>query len=279
MQDSASGNCRYSAEQVAELQKQRGTEAAPAAAAGAISKAALPQIHRKVALFLGVSRYADPKIPAVDTALPDVDSVSAIVAGRMGYESRVVRNPTKQEIIAALNKLAGELGPDDSLLIYYSGHGYTLERNGAGYWLPSDAPVDDPKRWISNEDVSRLLAAIPSRQVALVTDSCYSAAFTREGSAAVGRGASAEELLTKRSVVVLASGGDEPVSDEAKEGHSVFAWNLMNTLKAVENWRPGTNVFSQIQVGVRKELPQTPRYGAVSAAGHQPGGDYLFEQR
>ena len=30
---------------------------------------------------------------------------------------------------------------------------------------------------------------------------------------------------------------------------------------------------------VARELPQRPQYGASSAAGHQSGGDYLFEQR
>jgi filamentous hemagglutinin family protein len=274
--EGASGLCRYTPEQVAEAQAASGPAPAPDVS---VKKGAVPQIHRKVAVFFGVSEYQDKKIPSLQTSLPDVDSVAKVVSERMGYEVRIVRNPTKADIVATLNKLAAELATDDSLLIYYSGHGYTLQRNGLGYWLAADAPTDDPKQWISNEDVSRMLAAVRSKQVALVTDSCYSAAFTREGAGELGLNASAEDLLTKRSVVVLASGGDEPVSDEAKDGHSIFAWNLMNTLGAVENWRPGTNVFTQVQASVRKELPQTPRYGTMRSAGHQPGGDYLFEQR
>jgi hypothetical protein len=30
---------------------------------------------------------------------------------------------------------------------------------------------------------------------------------------------------------------------------------------------------------VKKEFPQTPKYGSVTAAGHQRGGEYLFELR
>jgi hypothetical protein len=85
--------------------------------------------------------------------------------------------------------------------------------------------------------------------------------------------------LTKRSVVVLSSGGDEPVSDEGKEGHSIFAWNLMKAMNSVQNWRPGSTIFNEVQLSVKKEFPQTPRYGSVTSAGHQQGGDYLFEQR
>jgi hypothetical protein len=59
----------------------------------------------------------------------------------------------------------------------------------------------------------------------------------------------------------------------------VFAWNLMKAMDSVSNWRPGTTVFTDVQLGVRKEFPQTPKYGSVTSAGHQPGGDYLFESR
>jgi hypothetical protein len=86
-------------------------------------------------------------------------------------------------------------------------------------------------------------------------------------------------VLAKRSVVVLSSGGDEPVADEGKGGHSIFAWNLMQVVGSVTNWTPGSTVFADVQKGVRKEFPQTPKYGSVTAAGHQAGGDYLFESR
>ena len=191
----------------------------------------------------------------------------------------IVRNPTKADIFRTLNQLSAEAGSSDSVVVYYAGHGYSLEKNLAGYWLPADAPVKDPTRWISNSDIAKVLAGVRSRQMVVISDSCYSGAFAREGMASVGRNVPAEEILTKRSVVVMSSGGDEPVADEGKEGHSVFAWNLMNAMDSVGNWRPGTTVFNDVQVGVRKEFPQTPRYGSVTSAGHQPGGDYLFETR
>ena len=88
-----------------------------------------------------------------------------------------------------------------------------------------------------------------------------------------------EDVLTKRSVVVLSSGGDEPVADEGKDGHSIFSWNLMKAINSVESWIPGSTIFKEVQLEVKKEFPQTPRYGSVTSAGHQPGGDYLFELR
>ncbi|MEO8655955.1 MAG: caspase family protein, partial [Ramlibacter sp.] len=272
--EASTGLCRITAEQL-----DTGPKAQPPQQAPRAVKAALPQIQRKIAVLFGINDYADRKIPKLENAVPDVEAVSKLFTEKLGYEVQVVRNPKKADIIRTLNELSTQVGPADSVLVYYAGHGLSLEKNGAGYWIPSDGPVSDPSRWISNSDISKVLAGIRSRQMVVISDSCYSGAFAREGMGSVGHDVTAEEVLTKRSVVVLSSGGDEPVADEGKEGHSIFAWNLMKAVDSVQNWRPGSTVFSEIQVGVKKEFPQTPHYGSVTAAGHQPGGDYLFEQR
>jgi filamentous hemagglutinin family protein len=279
--DAASGTCRITPEQVATLQAARAQAASGANAAhGARARVAnLPQIERKIAVLIGVNDYADKNIPQLFNAIPDADAVSRVFADKLGYEVRVVRNPGKADIVRALNDVAAEAGAADSVVIYYAGHGISLEKNGAGYWLAADASVTDPKGWISNGDVAHLLAGIRSKQVTLISDSCYSGAFAREGLGAVGRNVKADDVLAKRSVVVLSSGGDEPVADEGKDGHSVFAWNFMQVMGSVKSWTPGSTIFSDVQAAVRKEFPQTPEYGALTAAGHQAGGDYLFESR
>ncbi|MDB5946242.1 MAG: hypothetical protein JWQ33_1268, partial [Ramlibacter sp.] len=276
--DVGSGLCRVTPAQIDEAQAKR-EKAQPAPKSVKTRNSSLPQIERKIAVLFGIDDYADTKIPRLENSIPDVEAVSKLFSEKLGYEIRVVRNPTKADIIRTLNQLSTEINSSDSVVIYYAGHGYSLEKNGAGYWLPSDASVSDPAGWISNSDVAKLLAGIRSRQMAVISDSCYSGAFAREGMGSVGRGVTADEVLTKRSVVVLSSGGDEPVADEGKEGHSIFAWNLMKAVNTVENWRPGSTIFTEVQVGVKKEFPQTPKYGSVTSAGHQQGGDYLFELR
>jgi hypothetical protein len=79
-------------------------------------------------------------------------------------------------------------------------------------------------------------------------------------------------------VLVLSSGADEPVSDEGKEGHSIFAWNLIKTLQASGSLTPGAKVWSTVSTGVTSEYPQQPQYGAVVSAGHAEGGDFLFQK-
>ena len=86
-------------------------------------------------------------------------------------------------------------------------------------------------------------------------------------------------MLSRKAAVVMSSGGNEPVFDSGKDGHSPFAWNLMHTLQQVSKWQPGENVFERVRFGVAREVPQRPRYGGSIASGHQAGSDYLFEQR
>ncbi|CAH0296654.1 Heme/hemopexin-binding protein [Massilia sp. Bi118] len=276
--DAASGACRLTPAQVELIHAtKRPVQAATKSASGRV--AALPQIERKMVVLFGINDYQDKTIPQLENAVPDVDAVSRIFAEKLGYEVRVVRNPDKAEIIRTLNGLAAEMNSADSVVIYYAGHGYSLEKNGAGYWIPSDAKASDPRGWISNSDVAKALASISAKQMALISDSCYSGAFARDGIDAVGHDVTVADVLAKRSVVVLSSGGDEPVADEGKEGHSIFAWNLMQAVGSVTGWKPGSTIFTNVQAAVKKEFPQTPKYGSVTAAGHQAGGEYLFELR
>jgi hypothetical protein len=77
----------------------------------------------------------------------------------------------------------------------------------------------------------------------------------------------------------MSSGGDEPVSDEGKEGHSIFAWNLIRTLENTRSTTPGLRIWGNIHGLVMRDYPQEPQYGAVVSAGHVPGGDFLFQPR
>lgn len=233
---------------------------------------------RRVALLVGNNGYKPP-IPALETPIADVSRIGKVLAGRFGYESRVLKDAGKESILSALNKLASEAKSADSVLILYAGHGYQMDDTGMGYWIPTDASVKTAKGWISNDDIARLLAAIPARQIILVSDSCFSGSLAKEKKLKRGSQVVPEEVMHRRSVLVLTSGDEEPVSDEGKEGHSIFAWNLVRTLEAAGGLTPGYEVWRDVHRGVTQEYPQTPQYGAVVSAGHVDGGEFLFSAK
>jgi hypothetical protein len=239
------------------------------------AEAVRPREGKRIALLFADHAYRDPNIPPLGTPMADAKLVAKSLRDRMGYETRVVENGTKSEMVDALRNLGHELTEADTAIVYYAGHGFALEETGKGYWLPVDARTDSPAQWISNSDVARLLNRMPAKHVLLVADSCYSGAFTKEQAVAdadIERDPNA--LMQRRSVMAMSSGGDEPVLDG--EVNSPFASAFVNQVGKLKSFEPGVGMFKLVHDVVVQKTPQTPHYGAVRFAGYDPGGDYLF---
>lgn len=248
----------------------------PRATAGGVPAAVAAQpTARRIALLIGNNRY-QPPIPSLETPSHDVDQVAASLRQKLGFEVRVIKDATKADMVRAAAALAREVGPADSVFVYYAGHGYLMDDTGMGYWIPVDGSVKTAAQWISNTDISKLLGAIPARQLMLVSDSCFSGTLAREQLVA-GGAKSRQDVLRRRSVVVLSSGGEEPVADEGKDGHSIFAWHFLRSIERLGGTTIGFDVHRIVRKGVSGDYPQEPQYGAVVSAGHEAGGEYLFE--
>jgi hypothetical protein len=242
--------------------------------------AALPQIERKVAIVIGVDTYKDPAIPALSNSVKDARAFGQLLESQLGYETVVLENPGKRDVIAALNNVALAMAPNDSVIIYYAGHGWVVESTSLGYWQLADSDAKQPQTWLSNADIGKMVGQLGATQVALISDSCYSGSLvSKERIRAATKAVDPSEVLAQRTVVVMSSGGNEPVFDSGKNGHSPFAWSLMSALGDLSNWQAGGNVFERVRFAVAKELPQRPQYGSFATAGGNAGGDYLFERR
>ena len=245
-----------------------------------VRTATLPQIQRKIAVLIGIDQYNDARIPRLGNAVSDARAVAAVLEGQLGYQTVVLANANRAGIFRALNQLVGQVGPADSVVLYYAGHGERAEKTGLGYWQPADADPTRPDTWISNADIDRLMRALPASQVAMISDSCFSGSLVSgERIRGVASAQDPGTLLGRRAAVVMTSGGNEPVFDSGKNGHSPFAWSLMQSLQQVAGWKPGSTLFEQVRFAVARQLPQRPQYAAAPGAGHESGADYLFEQR
>jgi hypothetical protein len=215
---------------------------------------------RRVAVMIGINQYDDPDIPQLTGAIPDVNGVKNLMLNQLGYEIQMLYNARKSDVFKTLNKVVSELQENDSLLVYYAGHGETVESYDVGFWIPRDGKADDPRGWVANSDVNRLLTRALSKQIAVVSDSCYSGRLVPDPQMP------AEQLPNnlldysqRRAVTVMTSGNDEPVADTGKDGHSVFAWNLIHKIREVNGWANGATVFKDVKTAVEKELPQSPQ--------------------
>jgi uncharacterized caspase-like protein len=240
-----------------------------------VATPAAPVIRQKRALLVGNNAYAKP-IPALETPIFDVEKIGALLQRQFGYEVEILRDASKAQLLGAVKKLAEETDQDSSVLMMYAGHGYLMDDTQMGFWIPVDGSVKTAANWISNTDIGKFLAAFQARQVILISDSCFSGSLVREQKMAAAQSGNRDDWLRQRSVLVLSSGGEEPVSDEGKDGHSIFAWSLLDTLAKVDRFAPGFQVYRVVKDKVSKDYPQEPQYGAVLSAGHV-GGDYLLE--
>lgn len=235
----------------------------------------LPVVKRRFALLIGNNAYRSP-VPELETAINDVTAIGAELRNKLGYEVKVVQNAGRKDMVDALNDLIRTTGKDDSVVIMYAGHGYLNEKTKAGYWIPTDATTSSPDKWVSNDTIARALRNIPAKQVMLVSDSCYSGSLTKEGKQVNTGAISREQTLTRRSVLAFSSGGDEPVTDEGHDDHSIFSWNMIAALQSIEAETSGQQLHASIKAAVAEEYPQVPQYGTVNSAGHAEGGEYLL---
>ena len=76
---------------------------------------------------------------------------------------------------------------------------------------------------------------------------------------------------------MLASGGNEPVSDIGGQGHSVFAKAFLFGLKSMEKkeFTAEELYFSHLKEMVAGNSEQTPEYNIIRNSGHE-GGDFVF---
>lgn len=254
--------------------------------------------NQSFAVLIGESDYVDPKLPKLATPANDVTQLGELLKTRYGFNVTVLLNKSRTEILREMDDLAQRLNENDTLIIYYAGHGGMEKvRNGAdrGYWLPVDAEFGRSAGEISNQEITYQVARMAARKVLIVADSCYSGLLSQTVSRAQ-RPAAADENMNdyligmahKQSRNVLTSGRLEPVLDGGGRGnHSVFAAALIDILKANNDVVTSEEVYNRLVTRVMTNAtsallkdqdlpdPQQPTYSALENGGHV-FGDFLF---
>ena len=232
------------------------------------------------ALIIGINDYQDESIPDLETALNDARAMASILRDKYGFKVDLLldRKATKKAIFSALRKLAATTKEDDSVLIYYAGHGELDRVYDDGWWVPADAKPGDPMTYLDNVQVQKSMRSMKARHVLLISDSCYSG--TLFGKARAMPSVIDEKyylnLYNDKSRWGMTSGNKEPVSDEGTGNHSVFAYQLLKELR--QNDKPYLStqeLYTRIAPIVGNNSEQTPLARPVRNTGDQ-GGEFVF---
>lgn len=229
------------------------------------------------ALIIGNNQYRHLK--ELKSASLDAKALDLILTEEYGFQTQILIDATRRDILSALSSLRKKLKKQDNLLIYYAGHGWIDDQADEGFWLPVDAVSDNPVNWISNASLISAIRAFDAKHVLVVADSCFSGKLTRGVKPQLRSEDYLQRMVSRSARTALTSGGLEPVLDGGGQGgHSVFAGAFFSALKD----NKGVIDMAQLSARIRREVAlaadQLPEYGDIRRAGHN-GGDFLFVRR
>ena len=233
---------------------------------------------------IGIDTYI--KWPPLKTAVNDAKAVKDVLLSRYYFDQEHLielydEEATRKNIISKLRYLANNIREEDSLVIFYAGHGHLDSITKRGSWIPVESGTQDASAWISNNDIKDYLKidAIRAKHILLISDSCFAGDFFRGDRGIVPN---ITETIIKKAYQLssrqaITSGGLEPVSDAGFGKNSIFSYFLIKTLK--ENQKPflvPSEMFLDIKAGVAENADQFPLLGSLKDTGGQQGGEIVF---
>ncbi len=233
---------------------------------------------------IGIDSYAN--LPHLNTSVNDAKAVKDALLKRYYFDEYHVielydEEATKRNIIGKLRYLTRRVGPEDSVTIYYSGHGALDSSKREGSWIPVEGAMEDKSSWIPNKDIYSCLKvdAISAKHVLLIADSCFSGDSFRSYRRKMTR--VTDEIIKhayeQRSRQVITSEGLKPMVEKGVNGQSVFTHFMIKSLE--ENKKPfliPSELFKGIKAGLEKISNQALGFGTLKDTGGENGGGLVF---
>jgi Caspase domain len=234
-------------------------------AAGLVLTCAPAPAHaeKRVALVIGNDRY--PNLSSNEQLQKAVNDARAVGASLklIGFEVVSGENLGRQALLARLDDAAQRLGPGDTALFFFSGHGIAVD--GKNYILPSDVPTVGLAQVatltgaaVREEDIIDRFLRAGARVTVIILDACRNNPFAGSGSRGIGVDKGLVPVDPPSGVFTLysASRGEtalDRLSDSDPNPNSVFTRALLPALVRRGLDLPG------LALEVRKEVTRVAR--------------------
>jgi len=238
------------------------------------------------ALLIGNSNYV--KWTSLTSPKKDINGIKNVLESNYDFEKIInVHDATRSELFNAFNELAEITTDEDYILIYYSGHGQR-DTNEA-YWIPKEADLNNTDgSWINTNDISVRVSKIKAKHILVLIDSCYvGTAFKGNDDNNVNKlkkeSKTIEHIkktLLLRSRLFISSGTNSQVVDQAVNGHSLFAYKIIDLLKENKSYLTTAQLFQEFdeynsQFLFKDNYNQSPSFATIQSWGHL-GGQFIF---
>lgn len=206
------------------------------------------------ALLVGVQSYADKNIERLNFTTRDVQGTyDALTKFRNVPKQNIFmllnQQATKMNILTVLGKLKTLAKANDTVIFYYSGHGWA-NAAGKSFLLPYDTKASSERTLQSTgllqDYLAYHLSRLKSKNVVLLLDACNNGLATdgrRSSSALSARRGERKQLSTKffdgsGFTVIAASQNNQPSYESKRLKHGLFSYALINGLKGAADNPP-----------------------------------------
>lgn len=241
---------------------------------------------KRIVVAIGIDHY--DYWPILRTAVNDATEFSRLLTSEFGFvELRppLTENEATRDAIISLveDQLPTTVEDEDDLVLFFSGHGTTLESkvgqvtNRVGYIVPVAAhatgPQERPSEYIDIDELLRSISRLRARHILVILDSCHSGLALGTG-VAIARGDTKFQAAMERKVSrkVIASAQEDQTADDGGpvSGHSLFTGSLIEGLRSGKADWDGAGfvtsselgLYTQRQVSKIASDRQTPVFGS-----------------
>lgn len=235
--------------------------------------------ERSWAVVIGINNYQH--WPHLQAAVADAKAVAQRLK-EMGFQPvtyLVDGEATRDRILTEIGtRLGQDTGPNDRVVIYFAGHGYTEELpNGdqVGYLIPADCPQSNFFTYaISMQQIRETFSRMRAKHIYYVIDACFSGyGFTRGTGVAPGARGYLQVVTEKRAVQMITAGRKGDMAHEEK-GHGIFTLYLLKGLRGEADLNSdGLVTASELGAYVQPNVyqasgqKQLPQYGRLEGEG------------
>jgi len=137
---------------------------------------------KKWALLVGINVYDHPQISPLSFAVADAQALAVSLRRDAGFPAEGItvltsdgdrkQRPTRDNVLNALTSLTEKVGPDDTLLLYFSGHGFS-QAEGKNYLASMNADPDDLENTcLPVKVLQEKFQQLKARHVVFIIDAC-----------------------------------------------------------------------------------------------------------
>ncbi len=241
-----------------------------------------PAPGQQYLLAIGIDAYQD--CTPLHNAVRDAADIADVLQSEYDFRPENVclitdEDATEERIFLEFRRLVQRVQPEDSVLIFFSGHGHFDDDFQQGYWIPVDAKEGNIGDYIPNSEISNTIRAIRSLHTFMIADACFSGSlFGQSRSVATPKAGSSYQQRVGQipSRWGLASGRNEVVADGEPGKNSPFSESLIYYLRSqTDGVFCVSELVQYVKTVTANNAEQTPVGSPLRHVGDK-GGEFVF---